>query len=84
MTAAEVLCALRNAVAHSNLQFDGIKEIERVYFGSLLDRRHPEKGYRVIRCEIKNLEKLLDAWLDLLAKIKGNPPVIWRELEQAA
>lgn len=80
----QVLEIIRHSVAHSNIFFGGGHRIEHVYLGSRRDRLPNTGKYRVIRCTVRELGHLVDAWIHHLQKLRVSPTLIWRELEAAA
>lgn len=79
----EVLEIIRHSVAHSNVFFGGQSAIEHVYLGNRTPGPGP-KTYSVIRCSVRELERLIDCWVQNVQKLRVNPALIWHELEAAA
>jgi hypothetical protein len=79
----EVLEIIRHSVAHSNVFFGGQSAIDHVYLGNRTPSLGP-KTYTVLRCSVRELEHLVDCWIQNVQKLRVNPALIWRELKAAA
>lgn len=79
----EVLEIIRHSVAHSNVFFGGESQIEHVYLGNRT-KGPGRETYSVIRCNVRELERLVDCWIRNVQKLRVNPALIWHELEAAA
>jgi hypothetical protein len=79
----EVLEIIRHSVAHSNVFFGGESQIEHVYLGNRA-KGPGRETYTILRCNVRELEDLLDSWIGNVQKLRVNPALIWQELEAAA
>jgi len=82
--AHRLLRIIRHSIAHSNLLFGGEEHIEHIYLGSLIDENDRQRGWHVIRCNLSELNTLIDSWINNLQKAGARPSVVWTELEVEA
>ena len=83
LVVCKVLQMVRHSVAHSNLFFGGATTIEHIYLGSRRERDPDTGKYRVLRCTLEALNRLVDAWVANVRKLRTSPSLIWQELEAA-
>ena len=80
-----ILKVVRHALAHSNLYFGGENSvIQHIYFGNRADANKQTDQYRVIRGSIKDVQQMLETWLDRVQLLRGSSSLVWQAIDEAA